>query len=412
VLDVWFDSGCSHEAVLGVRHLPWPADAYCEGVDQTRGWFQVSLITATAERGGAPYKAVVTHGLALDELGRKMSKSLGNFEYASEVVDRIGADVFRLVFASVDYASDMNVGANLFSAVAEAYRKIRNTCRFILGNLSDFDPEREALEPAAMLEFDRFMLARLERLKHDVRRAYDDYDFQAAYHAMLNFFVIDLSSLFIDVARDRLYCDGSASIERRSAQTALHLILDNLIRMLAPLIPFTAEEIYSHMPGRTAESVHLLAMHPADERYSDSALEQRWNRLLEVRGEALKLLESMRKAGTIGAGLDAALQLGVTGDADGLGAALNDYRDELKDLLIVSDVAILPANDAAVLKQHANGSEDFQSDGFFGRAHAPLIVIGRRASGRKCQRCWKYFDDGSDSELDARCREVVRALAQ
>jgi isoleucyl-tRNA synthetase len=414
VLDVWFDSGCSHEAVLGVRQLPWPADAYCEGVDQTRGWFQVSLITATAARGGAPYKSVVTHGLALDELGRKMSKSLGNFEYASEVVDRVGADVFRLVFASVDYASDMNVGANLFSAVAEAYRKIRNTCRFMLGNLNDFDPARDAIAPDAMLEFDRFMLARMERLKHDVRRAYEEYDFQAAYHAMLNFFVIDLSSLFIDVARDRLYCDGSSSVARRSAQTALHLMLDNLVRMLAPLMPFTAEEIYAHLPGRAAESVHLLAMHPADDRYSSPALEERWDRLLGIRGEALKLLEAMRKAGTIGAGLDATIQLGTAGDSNGLAAMLADYREQLKDLLIVSDVAILPGDEAAAFKRNANGSEDFQSDGYFGRAspQAPLIVIGRRAAGRKCQRCWKYFDDGSDSDLDARCREVVQALAQ
>jgi isoleucyl-tRNA synthetase len=414
VLDVWFDSGCSHEAVLGVRKLNWPADAYCEGVDQTRGWFQVSLITATAERGAAPYKAVVTHGLALDELGRKMSKSLGNFEYASEVVDRVGADVFRLVFASVDYSSDMNVGANLFSAVSEAYRKIRNTCRYILGNLNDFDPARDSVEPSAMPEFDRFMMARLERLKHDVRRDYDDYDFQAAYQAISNFVVIDLSSLFIDVSRDRLYCDGAASPERRSAQTALYLVLDNLVRMLAPLIPFTAEEIYSHMPSRTADSVHLLAMHPPDERFSDPALEEKWSRLLEVRSEALKLLEAMRKAGTIGAGLDATLQLGLVGDANGLGTILDEYRDDLKDLLIVSDVELLPDADAATLKAKTNGSEDFQADGFFAHASAqpPMVVTGRHASGRKCLRCWKYFDDGSDSELDPRCREVVRALGQ
>ncbi|HTT77554.1 MAG TPA: class I tRNA ligase family protein, partial [Candidatus Binataceae bacterium] len=414
VLDVWFDSGCSHEAVLGVRKLSWPADAYCEGVDQTRGWFQVSLITATAALGAAPYKAVVTHGLALDELGRKMSKSLGNFEYASEVVDRIGADVFRLVFASIDYSSDMNVGPNLFTAVAEAYRKIRNTCRYILGNLNDFEPARDAVEPSAMREFDRFMMARLERLKHEVQRAYENYDFQAAYQAISNFVVIDLSSLFIDVSRDRLYCDGPASFERRSAQTALYIVLDNLIRMLAPLIPFTAEEVYSHLPGRTAESVHLLAMHPPDERWSDSALEEKWSLLLEVRSEALKLLEAMRKAGTIGAGLDATVQLGLLDGANSLGTVLSEYREDLKDLLIVSDVELLSGQDAAALKATTNGYEDFQSDGFFAHASAqlPLIVTGRHASGRKCLRCWKYFDDGSESELDARCRQVVEALGR
>ena len=414
VLDVWFDSGCSHEAVLAVRKLKWPADAYCEGVDQTRGWFQVSLITATAARGGAPYKAVVTHGLALDELGRKMSKSLGNFEYASEVVGRVGADVFRLVFASVDYASDMNVGANLFSAVSESYRKIRNTCRYILGNLNDFDPAHDLVEPSAMREFDRFMMARTEHLKHDVRRAYEEYDFQAAYQAMLNFIVVDLSSLFIDVSRDRLYCDGPSSLERRSAQTVLYHVLDNLVRMLAPLIPFTAEEIYAHLPGRTEESVHLLAMHPHDERFAAPAIEAKWNQLLEVRSEALKLLETMRKASTIGAGLDATLQLGAADSADGLATMLRDYRDQLKELLIVSDVEILADADAAALKAKANGSEDFRSDGLFGHAPAqpPIVVAGRHAAGRKCQRCWKYFDDDSNSDLDPRCREVVQALAQ
>ena len=226
VLDVWFDSGCSHAAVLAQRReLKWPADAYVEGVDQTRGWFQVSLITAAATRGHAPYGTVVSHGLALDELGRKMSKSLGNFEYASEVVNRVGADVFRLVFASVDYTSDMNVGEHLFTAVAEAYRKIRNTCRYLLGNLYDFDPAHDLVAPDEMLEFDRFIMSRVERLKAEVGRAYEAYDFQGAYHALVNFFVIDLSSLYIDVVRDRLYCDSGNSRQRRSAQTALYLMI-------------------------------------------------------------------------------------------------------------------------------------------------------------------------------------------
>jgi isoleucyl-tRNA synthetase len=258
------------------------------------------------------------------------------------------------------------------------------------------------------------MMARLEHLKHEVWRAYEDYDFQSAYQAISNFVIIDLSSLFIDVSRDRLYCDAASSLERRSAQTALYIVLDNLVRMLAPLIPFTAEEIYSHIGNRTAESVHLLAMHPRDERFSDPALEAKWSRLLEVRGEALKLLEAMRKAGAIGAGLDAALQLGLLGDADGLDRILEEHCDDLKDLLIVSDLELMPNTDAAALKATSNGSEDFQADGFFARASAqpPIVVTGRHASGRKCLRCWKFFDDGSDSELDQRCREVVQALAQ
>ncbi|MGH7933070.1 MAG: isoleucine--tRNA ligase [Candidatus Binataceae bacterium] len=412
VLDVWFDSGCSHAAVLvKARQLPWPADAYVEGVDQTRGWFQVSLITATATRAQAPYRDVVSHGLALDELGRKMSKSLGNFEYASEVVNRVGADVFRLVFASVDYSSDMNVSENLFGAVTEAYRKLRNTCRYMLGNLNDFEPARDNVMPADMLEFDRFIMLRLEALKATVWRAYAGYDFQAAYHAILNFVVIDLSSLYIDVARDRLYCSRADSRERRSAQTALHLMIDTLVRMLAPLIPYTADEVYSYIPGASADSVHLLTLRDPDARFADVELAARWERMLAVRAEALKLLEAMRQAGTIGAPLEARLSVGVTDGNDGaLGKMLSGYRDGLRDLFIVSEVAILGESEIAELKGKANGNLDFRTDGLFGRVSAqpPIIVIGQRAPGRKCQRCWMYYDDDGDPELCPRCRAVVR----
>jgi isoleucyl-tRNA synthetase len=411
VLDVWFDSGCSHAAVLvKARSLEWPAGAYVEGVDQTRGWFQVSLLTATAARGRAPYESVVSHGLALDELGRKMSKSLGNFEYASEVVNRIGADVFRLVFASVDYTSDMNVGENLFSAVSEAYRKIRNTCRFMLGNLNDFEPARDALAPADMAEFDRFIMARMERLKSEVRRAFENYDFQAAYQAILNFVVIDLSSLYIDVARDRLYCDAAGSPRRRSAQTALYLLLDELVRMLAPLIPFTADEIYSHLPGRAADSVHLLTLNHADPRFADETLMGRWDRLLQVRDQALKLLEEMRQTGTIGAPLEASIRLGASSpNHDGIAAALRDNREDLKDLFIVSDVSLLDGGEVAQVKARADGGEQFKNGGIFARvsANPPLVLEGRRAPGRKCPRCWKYFE--GDGDLDPRCRDAVRA---
>ena len=417
VLDVWFDSGCSHVAVLVERWgLKWPSEVYVEGIDQTRGWFMSSLTTAVATRGVAPYGAVVSHGLALDDLGRKMSKSLGNFEYASEVVNRVGADVFRLVFASVDYTSDMNVSENLFGAVSEAYRKIRNTCRYMLGNLNDFDPARDAVAPAHMLEFDRFIMARVEKLKAEVARAYEEFDFQAAYYAILNFVVIDLSSLYIDVARDRLYCAGAVSRERCSAQTALYLILDTLVRMLAPLIPYTADEIYSHVPGRTADSVHLLTLRDADARFSDAELEARWGRLLQVRDQALKVLETMRQAGTIGAPLDASLKLGVASAENGeFGEMLRQYQDRtLKDLFIVSGVGMLADSELAELKGKADGQEDFKVDGTFGRVSTqpPVIVVGARAPGIKCQRCWCYYDDGGDPELCPRCREVVRALKQ
>jgi len=414
ILDVWFDSGCSHAAVLATRpDLSWPSDLYIEGVDQHRGWFQVSLITATATRDAAPFRTVITNGLALDELGRKMSKSLGNVENAVDVVKRIGADVMRLVFASVDYSADMNIGETVFSTVVESYRKLRNTCRYFLGNLFDFDPAH-AVPYQEMLEFDRFALARLERLKRDLRRAYDEYDFQAAYNLLLNFTVIDLSSLYVDVVRDRLYCSGANSRERRSAQTALYEILNALVRMLAPLIPYTAHEVYSHLPGARAESVHLLELMPPNPQWSDQALETRWSGLLEIRSEALKLLEAMRQAGTIGSALEAKLVLGVAGPAaDGLGQVLRTYRDQLKELFIVSEVSILDDAEAARMAREANGRETFSVDGLYGRlsARPPILVIGERARGRKCQRCWMYFDDGADSDLDPRCRAVLQAGA-
>ena len=398
--------------------LAWPADAYVEAVEQARGWFQSSLLCATAERGGAPFRNVVSHGLTLDEQGRKMSKSLGNTEDASAVTNRIGADVIRLLYASVDYSADMNIGPTLLNAVAESYRKLRNTSRFLLGNVFDFDPARDSVAAAELLDFDRFILSRLERLKSTVRRAYDNFDFQTAYHQLLNFAVVDLSSLYIDVARDRLYCSIPASRERRSAQTALFNVLDAIVRMLAPLMPFTAEEIYSYLPGKSAESAHLLEFAPARPEWADADLEARWDRLLEVRNEALKLLEAMRQAGTIGAPLEAAIKIGAASGANGAGGEwaklLRDDRDLLKELFIVADVTVLSDSEAADLGRQANGAEAFSRDGIFGRVSSrpPIVIVGERARGLKCERCWTYFDDGGDPRLCVRCRGVVRELGR
>ena len=381
-------------------------------MEQARGWFGSSLVCAVSERAAAPFKSVISHGLTVDERGRKMSKSLGNSEDAVDAVGRMGADVLRLVYASLDYTADITLGQTIFSAVSESYRKIRNTCRFVLGNLADFDPERDAIEFKDMLEFDRFILARTEKLKSEVRRAYEAFEFQTAYQAMLNFIVVDLSSLYIDVARDRLYCAAAGSRERRSAQTALFNILDAIVRMLAPLIPFTAEEVYAYLPGKRLESVHLTTMHPANPSWRDEELEARWERLLKIRDEALKLLEGMRKAGTIGAPLDAAISLGADGGSESeLAETIKQYREELKDLFIVSDVAILGEAEAAEIRRQAGGREDFAVDGSFARAAAnpAITLVGRHASGVKCARCWKYFDDGGDHQLDARCRAVVGA---
>ncbi len=414
VLDVWFDSGVSQAAVLGKRpELRWPADAYLEAVEQARGWFGSSLACAVAERGGAPFRAVVSHGLTVDEQGRKMSKSLGNAEDAADAVNRLGADVLRLVYASLDYTSEVTLGDTIYAAVSESYRKIRNTCRYILGNLADFNPARDALDAARMAEFDRYILARLERLKAEVWRAFQAYDFQAAYHAIVNFAVVDLSSLYIDVARDRLYCAAGASPERRSVQTALWRVLDTLVRMLAPLIPFTAEEIYAHMPGARAASVHLLTLNAPDPRYSDEALEARWEFLLGLRADALKLLETMRHNEVIGAPLEASLEVynRMKFEQQTPNALYPSDAELLKELLIVSNVELLDDARARVYLDQAEGREDFNVDGCFVRLKGPLLVVGRRAPGLKCRRCWVYYDDGGDPELCPRCRTVVRTPA-
>jgi isoleucyl-tRNA synthetase len=405
VLDVWFDSGCSQAAVLARRsELAWPADAYLEAVEQARGWFGSSLACAVAVRGAAPFRSVISHGLTVDESGRKMSKSLGNAEDAYEVANRLGADVIRLVYASIDYTSEMALGPTIFNAVSESYKKIRNTCRYMLGNLGDFDPRRDATEYREMLEFDRFILARLERLKGEIRRAFERYDFQNAYHTLLNFIVVDVSSLYIDVARDRLYCSARASRERRSAQTALYHLLDAIVRMVAPLIPYTAEEVYENMPGREKDSVHLLELQPEHPEWADAELSARWDRLLEVRDEALKLLETMRKAGAIGAPLEATVSLGAEGE---MAELLSGYRDALKDLFIVSGVGILKPEEAAALRREAGEKGEFAENGSFARVADKLALAGRRAPGTKCQRCWCYFDDGRHPELCPRCRAVV-----
>ncbi len=409
VLDVWFDSGSSQAAVLGQRaELTWPADAYLEAVEQARGWFGSSLACAVAERGHAPFRTVISHGLTVDEQGRKMSKSLGNSEDAGTAVNRMGADVLRLVYAFLDYTTEIALGDTIYTGVSEAYRKIRNTFRYMLGNLYDFDPVRDLVAPTKMIEFDRFVMARLERLKIKVREAYEGYNFQPACHDILNFIVVDLSSLYIDVARDRLYCSAANSLERRSAQTALYLMLDTLVRMLAPLIPFTADEVYAHIPGRAADSVHLLTLREADSEFRDAELEERWEKLLALREQALKVLETMRQAGTIGAPLEARLELGVAAPDDhALLDTLRDYREALKALFIVSDVAILPEDELAKVRGKIDGQQDFRVDGRFGRVSSQpaVIVLGGRAPGKKCQRCWMYFE--GEGELDPRCRTVV-----
>src|SRR5208337_2565354 len=371
ILDVWFDSGSSQAAVLAVRpELKWPADAYLEAVEQARGWFSSSLFCAVSDRGVAPFKNVINHGLTIDEKGRKMSKSLGNSEDAVDAVGRMGADVLRLVYASLDYTADITLGQTIFNAVSESYRKIRNTCRFVLGNLADFDPARDNMAISNMLEFDRYILAVFSQVGEVVEHCFEEFDFQTAYRMLSQFIVVDLSATYVDVARDRLYCSAENSRERRSAQNALFKILDGLVRMLAPLIPFTAEEVYSYLPGKKEMSVHLLTLNDLSP-WHDADLVTQWQQLLKIRDEALKLLEKMRKEGEIGAPLDAHLDFGLASLSRGSWYQFLQRRlDDLKDLLIVSSAGWLHDDYVSKLPSdvRAGAGQEFRVDGKYIRA--------------------------------------------
>ncbi|HXQ22135.1 MAG TPA: isoleucine--tRNA ligase [Candidatus Acidoferrales bacterium] len=396
ILDVWFDSGCSHEAVLRQRDgLTWPADLYVEAVDQHRGWFQVSLITAVAARGQAPYRGVLTHGLILDEAAKKMSKSLGNAIAPEEVIKAHGAEILRLLFASVDYTADTCFSKNLVTPLLESYRKIRNTCRFLLGNLYDFDPARDRVAHAALPEIDRWILHRTAELAERAGKAYEAFSFHHVVQQLVNFCAVDLSALYLDIAKDRLYCSGAVAPGRRAAQTAVSDILDALVRLMAPILSFTAEEIWSALPGGERPPSVLLAGLP-EAAWRDDALAANWDRLLAVRAAVTKALEETRQSGLIGHSLDASVLLHAQ---DGLSALLARHSGELPALFIVSQVE---------LTGHLGPD-----------ASSPLLpelqLRVERARGGKCERCWNYSEavgrDATHPGLCDRCLPIIQALA-
>ena len=397
ILDVWFDAGCSHEAVLRVRpDLAWPADLYVEAVDQHRGWFQVSLITSVATRGQAPYHAVLTHGLILDEAAKKMSKSLGNVVAPEEVIKAHGAEILRLLFASVDYTADTCFSKNLLTPLLEAYRKIRNTCRFLLGNLYDFDPAAATAVPQAHLpELDRWILHRTGELVARARKAYDGFSFHHVVQQLINFCAVDLSALYLDIVKDRLYCSATTGPGRRAAQTTLWEILDAMVRLMAPILSFTADEIWAHLPGGERPASPLLAGFPL-EGFATTSLAEKWERLLAVRTAVTKALEEARQSGLIGHSLDARVHLGA---ADGLRELLEQQATALPALLIVSQVQM----------NHDLGPDARSS------LLPELKVRIERARGGKCERCWNYSEvvgtDAVHPGLCERCLPVIRALA-
>jgi len=397
ILDVWFDSGVSHAAVLEEREgLNRPADLYLEGSDQHRGWFHSSLLTAVGRTGHAPYKSVLTHGFVVDSQGKKMSKSVGNVVAPEKIIKQHGADILRLWVASADYRDDVRISDKIVRQLSDAYRRIRNTCRFMLGNLSDFNPDTDLQPVSAMTDMDRFVLHRFATLIEKALHAYDSYEFHTIYHAMHNFCVVELSAFYLDINKDRLYTSPPTATVRRNAQTVMYHLLDGIIRVMAPILPFTAEEVWKHMPGfeDKAESVHLTSRPVVDPAWKDETLGARWQKILDVRAEVTRALEEARTAKLIGHPLDAAIAIHVTDDE--VKEILAGFGPELRDIFIVSRATLLDAP----------GETGFTSQEIPG-----LFVSVARAEGNKCERCWRYDETTGDTEaFPGTCSRCAQAL--
>ena len=386
ILDVWFDSGSSHEAVLPFRpELTWPADMYLEGSDQHRGWFQSSLLVGLGTRGRPPFREVLTHGFLIDVDGRKMSKSLGNTVRPQEVIKESGAEILRLWVAMSDFREELRVGKQILARVIEAYRKIRNTLKFLVSNLYDFDPAIDRLPLDRMQEVDRFAVSRYADMAASVLGAYDRYEYPSIFQTVNQFMTVDLSAFYADVSKDRLYTFAAASEDRRSAQTAMYVMADGLARLLAPILPITADELWRHLPGSRQESVHLAEFPREVGDLKDEALMSRWERLLAVRDEVNRALEIARQSKEIGTSLGATVSISAGGET---GALLRRSEADLPMLFIVSQV-----------KLDDTGPE-------------ALSVSVTRAEGEKCQRCWRIVPDVSRAaDTDGLCSRCIAALA-
>jgi isoleucyl-tRNA synthetase len=399
ILDVWFDSGSSHEAVLGHSDdLPWPADLYIEGSDQYRGWFQSSLLVGLGTRGQAPFRTVVTHGFVVDKLGRKMSKSIGNTIEPQEIIHKSGAEILRLWAAMVDYREEMRVGPEILARVVEAYLKLRNTLRILVANLYDFTPETDALPIGQLHELDRFALSRYAEVASRVVRAYDEYDFPVVPQAINSLVTADISAFYVDVCKDRLYTFAPKSVERRSAQTALFTMADGLARLIAPILPVTADELWRFLPGTRDDSVHLAEFPPGLDALNDPALSGRWQRLMTLRDAVNIEIEKLRQSKVVGKSLEAKVSLQASGDLEAL---LQRYRDDLPTLFITSEVVVggsPVADEGAVYKE---------SD----ESWTTIVVL--RADGVRCDRCWRYVPTvSSDTARPGLCPRCEGVLAE
>ena len=390
IMDVWFDSGSTHESVIAERGLP-ETDMYLEGSDQYRGWFQSSLLTSVATKGKAPYKEVLTHGYTVDEQGRKMSKSVGNVIAPQEIIKESGADVLRLWVLASDYQSDVSVSKNIIKQVTEVYRKIRNTARYILGNTADFDVDNP-VKYEDLQEIDKWALSRLNKLIRTCTKAYDTYEFHDAYQAINQFCVVDMSQFYLDIIKDRLYTSKADSVERRAAQTTMYEILSALVRMLAPMTCFTAEEIWKYMPHRKDDNVEsvMLNYYPKENKeFEDDALEAKWDRYMKLKDEVAKKLEVARANKELGLSLEAKVTLFCEGDEYEF---LKGKEELLKEIFIVSDVEL---------------SENRRNED----SEVPVGVKVERAEGEKCERCWMYSKTvGKNSTYPTLCERCIKNI--
>jgi len=396
ILDVWFDSGVSFTVLERRRdYLRYPADLYLEGSDQHRGWFHSSLLCSVGTRNKAPFKSVLTHGFVVDGNGRKMSKSRGNVISPEEVINKYGAEILRLWVASEDYRGDIRLSQEILDRLTEAYRRLRNTFRYLLGNLYDFDPLKDAVSYQDLLELDRWALHQLQELTEKVLGSYQRFEYHSIYQAVYNFCVLTLSSFYLDIVKDRLYTTPFNSKERRSAQTALNEILECLVRLVAPIIPFTADEVWGYTHNKEKSiSIHTDLFIPAREELKDNALIERWEVILNVRKEITKALELARNEKIIGHSLDAAVSLALPHN---LLQGLKDYRDELRSICIISAVEFV--------------GEGKIEGGYESKEYPGLVIKVMPSPFNKCERCWIHDSTiGHDKEHPALCKRCVQVI--
>ena len=394
ILDVWFDSGVTHAAVLEKRpDLRSPADMYLEGSDQHRGWFHSSLLESVGTRNRAPYLSVLTHGFVVDGEGKKMSKSIGNTIEPEEVIEKYGAEILRLWVAAEDYTDDIRISEEILKRLVEAYRRIRNTGRFILGNLYDFDPDKDLIAYENMEEMDKWALHRLQEIIKRVGDAYDHYQFHVVFYTLYNYCTVDLSALYLDVLKDRLYTTKAGSTARRSGQSAMFIILKAMIRLLAPVFTFTAEEIWNTMPTWKDKeaSVHLTRLPQAQERYSNPSLGDTWKTMIDARAEIAKALEQARKDKVIGHSLDARVSVAAPEKMKNI---FENHLEDLRALLIISQLQIVQENQI---------TNPYKSEEIKG-----LVVGVEKARGEKCERCWVYSESlGKDKNHPKACERCL-----